>query len=73
MCKAAPPSSSDVHLVVLQHGLWGKPEHVAYVEKLMLEHCARRENEAACKVAVRSLNSNVNEEKTTYDGIDFSG
>jgi hypothetical protein len=79
MCKATPPSIAsdvhDVHLVVLQHGLWGKPVHVEHMEKLLMEHCQRRAGteSSPSKREVRSLNSDVNQDKTTYDGIDNSG
>ncbi|ORX44096.1 DUF676-domain-containing protein [Hesseltinella vesiculosa] len=55
----------DITLIVLQHGLWGKASHmdtmVYYLNKEFKDD------------NVQVLNSDVNEGKYTYDGIDVCG
>ncbi len=67
---SADTPKKPVHLVVLQHGLWGCPDNLSFVEGLLLEHA--NQHAAACG-CVRTLNSPVNFQKLTYDGIDVCG
>ncbi|MBW0519376.1 hypothetical protein O181_059091 [Austropuccinia psidii MF-1] len=58
-------SSTPVHLVVIIHGLWGAPEHVAYLANTL----ARTAVSSECLVDIfcpQSISGT-----TTYDGIDF--
>ena len=59
--------ASGVHLIVLQHGLWGKSENLNFLEKLLSDYAAKHGH------SVRVLNSNVNEGTHTYDGVDLGG
>lgn len=62
---------STVHLVVLQHGLWGSPADVAnltsYLEKALAQQPTHEDEELAL------LKSAVNAKRLTYDGIDVCG
>eukprot|EP00878_Enallax_costatus_P041377 GHUV01048123.1.p1 GENE.GHUV01048123.1~~GHUV01048123.1.p1 ORF type:complete len:103 (-),score=9.78 GHUV01048123.1:287-595(-) len=62
---------STVHLVVLQHGLWGSPGDVAnltsYLEQALAQHTAHEDEQLAF------LKSAVNARTLTYDGIDVCG
>ncbi|KAI7869776.1 putative serine esterase-domain-containing protein [Spinellus fusiger] len=57
-------SDSSISLIVLQHGLWGKGEHMDALYK---------ELEATHSDTASILNIRVNESKYTYDGIDICG
>ncbi|KAI8340903.1 putative serine esterase-domain-containing protein [Chlamydoabsidia padenii] len=57
---------TDITLVVLQHGLWGKSSHMSYIERSLV---ARLQDDPTVVV----LNSKVNEGKYTYDGVDLCG
>lgn len=59
-----------VHLIVMQHGLWGHPDNLKALEGLVLKH-ADNCGDLACPV--RTINSHVNFEVLTYDGIDVCG
>ncbi|ORZ25290.1 putative serine esterase-domain-containing protein [Absidia repens] len=56
---------SEITLVVLQHGLWGKGSHMSYIERSIRERMK--------DTSVVVLNSDVNQGKYTYDGIDLCG
>ena len=53
------------HLVVLQHGLWGKPKHLGYIQQ-QLETFDKHDQ-------IIVLNCAENEGTNTYDGIDICG
>ncbi|KAL6760525.1 putative serine esterase-domain-containing protein, partial [Haematococcus lacustris] len=55
----------QLHLVVLQHGLWGTPEDMDFVANMLRRGTDPR------RVVV--LNSGVNASRLTYDGIDVLG
>ncbi|GIL78881.1 hypothetical protein Vretimale_124 [Volvox reticuliferus] len=53
-----------MHLVVVQHGLWGYPANTAYLSLLLRERLGH---------GYFVLNSDVNSGNLTYDGIDVCG
>ncbi|GLI66034.1 hypothetical protein VaNZ11_009741 [Volvox africanus] len=53
-----------MHLVVVQHGLWGYPANTAYLSLLLRERLGH---------SYFVLNSDVNSGNLTYDGIDVCG
>ncbi|TPX40013.1 hypothetical protein SeLEV6574_g06858 [Synchytrium endobioticum] len=55
----------EIHLVVLQHGLWGVPNHF----KVMLKHM----EEVHSLTEIRILNSDVSVGFQTYAGVDQCG
>lgn len=54
-----------VHLIVLQHGLWGNPGHMSKFKEYMEQRLHG--------TPVEFLNSSCNVGKLTYDGIDVCG
>ncbi len=61
------PPMSPCHLIVLQHGLWGRADNLAVLQALLLEHHKAISDEDGMQVQ-RVLNCTANEEMT-YDGV----
>lgn len=61
---------SSVHLIVLQHGLWGSPVDVENLTKYLRE-ALRKQSPTEDELAF--LTSGVNARRLTYDGIDVCG
>ncbi|KAI8391494.1 putative serine esterase-domain-containing protein [Radiomyces spectabilis] len=59
-------TNKDISLIVLQHGLWGNHDHMKFLEK-QIRHAYKDKDHLSI------LNSDVNESKYTYDGIDICG
>ncbi|KAK7056428.1 hypothetical protein VNI00_002983 [Paramarasmius palmivorus] len=57
---------NSVHLLVLVHGMWGNPTHLAELERTVKQ---REESDTALHVMVARTNA----EDSTYDGIDWGG
>lgn len=60
----------DVHLLVLIHGMWGNPSHLAHVNKIILEVKGGVEDG---DVELEVLVAETNKDESTYDGIDWGG
>ncbi|MEW5310964.1 MAG: hypothetical protein WDW38_002715 [Sanguina aurantia] len=61
-------SGKQVHLLILQHGLWGTASNLDWLEQLI-----QKEYAASASPSLRVLNSRVNEKNLTYDGVDICG
>ena len=61
---------SNIHLLVLVHGMWGNPGHLAELARIIREVKGDLEEDDT-KLAV--LVSETNKEDSTYDGIDWGG
>ena len=58
----------NTHFVVLVHGMWGNPTHVAELERIMAEtHTAKGDSTLYVHIA-QCLRV-----ESTYDGIDWCG
>ncbi|KAJ6591588.1 DUF676-domain-containing protein [Mycena vulgaris] len=55
--------SDPVHLLVLVHGMWGNPGHLAELNRVVKETIP----------ALHVLRAETNQEDSTYDGIDWGG
>lgn len=60
----------DVHLLVLIHGMWGNPTHLAHVNKIILEVKGGIKDS---DVELEVLLAETNKDESTYDGIDWGG
>ncbi|EOD52291.1 putative lipase serine esterase protein [Neofusicoccum parvum UCRNP2] len=65
MGDSSPTSSAANHLCVLVHGLWGNPNHLAYLSSALRE--AYSEDQLHILVAARNSGS------FTYDGVELGG
>ncbi|KAF8074750.1 DUF676-domain-containing protein [Lyophyllum atratum] len=60
---------SSVHLLVLIHGMWGNPAHLAELDRVITETYPSTSDGAQLEV----LLAETNRETSTYDGIDWGG
>ncbi|KAJ7066600.1 putative serine esterase-domain-containing protein [Mycena amicta] len=58
-------SSSECHLLVITHGMWGHPNHVGELDRMI------KETHPGPQLHV--LRPQTNREENTYDGIDWGG
>ena len=66
-------SDQNVHLLVLIHGMWGNPKHLASMHRIIKEtriHEASIEPDGA---ALHIMLPETNQAESTYDGIDWGG
>ena len=61
---------TSVHLLVLIHGMWGHPGHLAEMARIMEE---RRGAETSDGVLLKVLLAETNRDDATYDGVDWGG
>lgn len=63
---------AEIHLLVLIHGMWGNPAHLAHMEKVIRQVRGCTENNSdGPELAV--LVAETNSDESTYDGIDWGG
>jgi hypothetical protein len=58
-------NSKSLHLVVLQHGLWGQPADLGFLQQLL---SANTQGQDGTQIGI--LNSGESSGRLTYDGID---
>jgi hypothetical protein len=66
-------SNHNVHLLVLIHGMWGGPQHLASMHRIMKDtriHGASIEPDGT---ELRVMLPETNQAESTYDGIDWGG
>ena len=60
---------ASVHLLVLIHGMWGNPSHLAEMHRIISETYPEPTNAIELQVLV----AQTNQDESTYDGIDWGG
>ncbi|KAI0058962.1 DUF676-domain-containing protein [Artomyces pyxidatus] len=66
-------SAQQVHLLVLIHGMWGNPGHLASMHRVFTEHRVKPALEDSDGVQLHVMLPETNKEDSTYDGIDWGG
>ncbi len=66
-------STHDVHLLVLIHGMWGNPSHLASMHRIMKETRIHEDSVELNGAALHILLPETNRDGNTYDGIDWGG
>ncbi|KAF9223966.1 DUF676-domain-containing protein [Gyrodon lividus] len=64
---------ANIHLLVLIHGMWGNPSHLAHVDKIIHEVKGSAENSGPDEPELAVLVAQTNRDESTYDGIDWGG
>lgn len=64
-------TSSEVHLVVLVHGMWGNPNNLTEMKRTIDELKGEPSKEDPSGVELVSLVATNNQSESTYDGIDW--
>jgi Putative serine esterase (DUF676) len=65
-------TSTNVHLLVLIHGMWGNPSHLASMHRIIqqsINESSKHQNGAGLHVMLPE----TNRDESTYDGIDWGG
>lgn len=62
-------SAQTVHLVVLVHGMWGNPVHLAEMDRTIRD--TRGSEPGPAGEQLRTLVAKSNSESGTYDGVDW--
>ncbi|KAG1808683.1 putative serine esterase-domain-containing protein [Suillus subaureus] len=60
----------NVHLLVLIHGMWGNPSHLAHANRIIREVKGEVEDG---DIKLEVLVAETNKDESTYDGIDWGG
>ncbi|KAI0704262.1 putative serine esterase-domain-containing protein [Cytidiella melzeri] len=70
----SPSPEHPVHLLVLLHGMWGNPVHLAEMDRIYNDVCGREGSIAGPNgERLHTLLAQTNREAATYDGIDWCG
>ena len=64
---------TDIHLLVLIHGMWGNPAHLAHMDKIIREVKGNTQNTISDGPELAVLVARTNSDESTYDGIDWGG
>lgn len=65
---------TSIHLLVLVHGMWGNPNHLAHMDKVIREvKGATEDTTVTDRPELAVLLAKTNQEESTYDGIDWGG
>jgi hypothetical protein len=59
-----------VHLLVLIHGMWGRPAHLASMHRIMEETHVHQSPDGT---NLHVMLAETNQDESTYDGIDWGG
>lgn len=67
----------NIHLLVLIHGMWGNPEHLAEMNRIIQETkgsaSSASGNSEGSDAELEVLVAQTNRDEGTYDGIDWGG
>jgi len=70
-------TSSNVHLLVLIHGMWGNPIHLSEMERIYREvrgpSSAEEGEKGPAGEELAIIVPETNRDSATYDGIDWGG
>ena len=68
-------TSETIHLLVLIHGMWGNPNHLAEMHRIFDETLCQSSDSKTGPDGerVHVLLAETNRESSTYDGIDWGG
>ena len=61
----------STHLLVLVHGMWGNPSHLAEMNRIIQETKGSGPSDEGVELDV--LVAEANRDQSTYDGIDWGG
>ncbi|TFK88437.1 DUF676-domain-containing protein [Polyporus arcularius HHB13444] len=72
--EGSDDDSQYVHLLVLIHGMWGNPSHLAELRRIMEEtRCQATSEKGPGGERLHVLVAETNRDDGTYDGIDWGG
>lgn len=59
-----------IHLLVLIHGMWGNPSHLASMHRIMEQTHVQQSPDGT---NLHVMLAETNKDESTYDGIDWGG
>ncbi len=62
-----------VHLLVLIHGMWGNPSHLASMHRIIEQTRVHQSLENPDGTELHVMLAEANQAESTYDGIDWGG
>ncbi|KAI9453395.1 DUF676-domain-containing protein [Lactarius psammicola] len=62
-----------VHLLVLIHGMWGNPSHLASMHRIIEQTRVHQSSENPDGTELHVMLAETNQAESTYDGIDWGG
>jgi Putative serine esterase (DUF676) len=65
-------TTTNVHLLVLIHGMWGNPSHLASMHRIIQQSINESSNHPN-GVGLHVILPETNRDESTYDGIDWGG
>jgi Putative serine esterase (DUF676) len=66
-------SAQDVHLLVLIHGMWGNPSHLASMHRIIEQSRINESSDDPNVAELYVMLPETNRDESTYDGIDWGG
>ncbi len=66
-------STRNVHLLVLIHGMWGNPSHLASMHRIVKETRIHGDLVEQDGATLHVMMPETNKDESTYDGIDWGG
>ncbi|KAI0091664.1 putative serine esterase-domain-containing protein [Irpex rosettiformis] len=66
-------SDQPVHLLVLVHGMWGNPGHLAEMDRIYNEIRGKEDSIGPSGERLHTMLPQTNKEAGTYDGVDWCG
>jgi hypothetical protein len=66
-------STQNVHLLVLIHGMWGNPSHLASMHRIIEQARVKETSDDMNEVGLHVILPETNRDESTYDGIDWGG
>lgn len=68
------PTTGNMHLLVLLHGMWGNPSHLAEMKRIYGERWGKEDSEhGPAREQLHIFVPETIRESQTYDGIDWGG
>lgn len=64
-------ATHNVHLLVLIHGMWGNPSHLASMYRIMKETRIHEDSVEQDAATLHVMCPETNKDESTYDGIDW--
>ncbi|KAI9440711.1 DUF676-domain-containing protein [Lactarius indigo] len=65
--------AKSVHLLVLIHGMWGNPSHLASMHRIMEQTRVHQSSDNPDGTELHVMLAEANQAESTYDGIDWGG
>ena len=66
-------STHNVHLLVLIHGMWGNPSHLASMQRIVKATHIHQDSVDQGGATLHVMAPETNRDESTYDGIDWGG